>query len=250
MKKLTIIYLLFSSVSAFSQGKIDFETFSMPIVTNYLYYGVGDAERTKGVKELHITIEESKRQISYYFDMDNNLTKMNINRGNEFREYHYENGRIAFIESKSLNGNFKKPVIYNEKGQVFSHCDPGNVYGNNFYYYEYDDFGNITKMWSARKDNLTKEDLKNETPYNTYKYDDKQRLIEVASSYSVETYNYKNFGTYVLVTKGYSSGGRKPSTSKFMYNEYGLLSDYRYVVDKNGNWTYRDTGVNRKVVYY
>ena len=249
MKQFILIFLLCSYIVTYSQGKVNLTTFSTPEITDYRYYGMGSIERTKDVKELHITYTDGGRTISYYFNKQGNLIKMNGSHNNESRMYEYLDGKIIGIESKTNNGELKKPVVYNDKGHVFSYYNPSNIYGNAIIYCDYDTFGNIITMWSRNKENLKLTDLQQMEPITTYKYDDKQRLIEMDSGFSKEIYSYDlSYNDKVRVKTDYIS---KRTTSKPLittYNEYGLDPSNYYAMDARGNWIARDTDRKKEVI--
>jgi hypothetical protein len=249
MKKLLNITILLLLISGYSQGKIDLNTFSVPELTNNLSYIGWQAAHTNDVRELHITYVENKRKISYYFNENNQITKRTDSFHNELRMYHYNNGILEFTESRDDRTGYKKPIVYDKKGRIFSHCEITNVNANEFIYYEYDANGRISKYWRERAEDLTLSDLKTRTPYKIFKYDDKGRLIENIGQFSVETYEYTNKGTNLEIKVSNSYNGKKPTISKYIYNEYGLDPSERFAIDRKGNWTSRGGLVIRSIVY-
>lgn len=250
MKKLLQMVMFLSLTTGFSQGKIDLESFSYPVLTNYLYYGIGDVERTKDVKELHLNFMDGGRDASYYFDGQGRLLKYISKFSNELIQYHYENDRITHVEKKDNYGSFKKPVVYNPDGKVYSHPSLIGSSGNRVLYYEYDNQGNVAKIWEHSKDNLEPSDLNDIKPSYSFKYDDKNRLIEADYGFSVETYTYNFiYSTVVEVTERSvsTSGNRKPTSNAFKYNDYGLSGSY--AMDEKGNWIARDINRKKEIVF-
>lgn len=259
MKTLINTFLLLSVLFGYSQGKIDLNTFSAPIILDFRFYGISYTEHTKDVKEVHLTFTEVGRKVSYFFDENSVLIKTTDSDEDETRNYSYSNGKMDFIEVKNNRGTWKKPVIYNAKGQVFSHHNPGNIYGSEINYYEYDVFGNITKLWSVRKDNLQTSDLSQIEPIYSYKYDDKHRLIELNTSFSIENFTYTSVGDNELIVATNRISKRDPSkTSKPLkqwFNTYGLDKSDGYAMDAKGNWIAKYTNrknevILRNVVYF
>lgn len=249
MKYLISICLLCSYFVNYSQGKVDLNTFSPPKGLDWRFYGIGAIERTKDVKELHLTYTDGGRTVSYYFNEQGNLVKMIGSYNNESRIYEYSAGKMIAIASKTNNGELKKPVIYNAQGHVYSYYNPSNVYGNSIIYYDYDAFGNIITMWSSGKENLKLTDLHQMKPINTYKYDDKQRLIEIQDSFSKEIYSYDlSYSDRLQITKESIYNGKSRKPLKTSYNEYGLDPTNNYAMDARGNWIARDTDRKKEVI--
>lgn len=247
MKYHISIFLLCSYFVNYSQGKVDLNTFSNPQTTDWRFYGIGDIECTKDVKELHLTYTDGGRTVSYYFNAEGNLVKMTDSYDNESRIYEYSAEKMIAIASKNNYGELKKPIVYNTQGQVFSHYNPNNIYGTEINYYEYDAFGKIITMWSSGKENLKLTDLHQMKPNYTYKYDEKQRIIEVDFRISKEVYSYElSSSDMLLITKEYISKGKSSKPSKMYYNKYGLSGSY--AMDTRGNWIARDTNSKKEVV--